>query len=263
MSIRPLDEWFLADDDPRLAEAPAQVVCFAHAGGDPVSFVRWQRQFGDAAQLLAVVPPGRGHRSGQPAAADVTELADRAAAAIALLPNRRTILFGHSLGGLIAFEVARRLRDRPDLTDLIASGCSAPSRMPSARVVRVARLEGREFAEAVAFFGGLPPEVVAAEELHELLLPRLIADFRMVASFRYRPEPPLQIPVHLVNGVDDQHIGEDALNGWEVESAMPVRRYAGTGGHFYFEPDPSFLLGLIHQVATVPSAAAWQHVELI
>lgn len=259
MPIRPISEWFLADDDPRFGDAPVQVVCFPHAGGDPVSFVRWQRQFGEAAQLLGVTTPGWVRST----VADLAALADRAAEAVRSLPSRTTILFGHSFGGLIAFEVARRLRARTELTDLIASGCSAPCRMPSARVVRVAQLKGREFAEGVAFFGGLPPEVVAAEELYELLLPRLIADFRMVASFCYRSEPPLQIPVHLVNGVDDPHIRGDALIGWEAESVMPMQQRVTAGGHFYFEPDPSFLLGLIHQVVATRSDASSQHVELI
>lgn len=263
MAIRPYADWFLAEDDPQLAAAPVQVVCFAHAGGDPVGFLRWQRQLAGVAQLFGVIPPGRGHRSGEAPVADLAELADRAAAAVTRLPGRRTLLFGHSLGGLAAFQVARRLRGRAELTDLIASGCSAPCRMPTARVVQTAKLEGRAFAEAVAFFGGLPPEVVAAEELHELLLPRLIADFRMVAGFRHQVEPPLQIPVHLVNGVDDPHVQGAALEGWEAETVLPVQRHLTDGGHFYFESDPSFLVDLLRRVAVTPPAAAWQHVELI
>jgi surfactin synthase thioesterase subunit len=263
MAFRPVDDWFLADDDPDVASTPVRVICFPHAGGDPVSFLRWQRHLADVAQLLAVIPPGRGHRAGQPAVADLAELADRAAAAIAALPERRTVLFGHSLGGLTAFEIARRLRNHAGLTDLIASGCSAPSRMPTARVVEAARLEGREFAEAVAFFGGLPPEVVAAEELHDLLLPRLMADFRMVASYRYYAEPPLQIPVHLINGIDDPHVQGAAFTGWEAESVLPSERHSTAGGHFYFEPDPSFLVSLLRRVAVMPPAEVSQHVELI
>jgi surfactin synthase thioesterase subunit len=253
----------VAEDDPQLADAPAQVFCFAHAGGDPVSFLRWQRQLAGAAQLFGVIPPGRGHRFGQPAVAGLTELAELAAAAIAALPPRRTVLFGHSLGGLAAFEVARRLRGQTELAGLIASGCSAPSRMPSDRVVQTARLDGREFAEAVAFFGGLPPEVVAAEELHELLLPRLIADFRMVAGFRYQVEPPLHIPVYLVNGMQDPHVHGAALEDWDAETVLPVERHSTVGGHFYFDPDPGFLLELMRRAAAAPSAAAHQHVELI
>lgn len=259
MPIRPVSEWFLAEDDPRFADAPVRIVCFPHAGGDPVGFVRWQRQFGEAAQLLGVTTPGWLRST----AADVAELVERAAEAVGSLPPRPTILFGHSLGGLLAFEVARRLRGRPEITDLVASGCAAPCRMPSARVVRVAQLEGREFAEEVAFFGGLPPEVVAAEELYELLLPRLIADFRMVASYRYRSEPPLRIPVHLVNGVDDPHVRGDALTGWEAESVMPVQQQVTAGGHFYFEPDPTFLLGLMQHIAATRSEASSPHIELI
>ena len=124
------------------------------------------------------------------------EFADGAAAAIAAQADRRTILFGHSLGAMIAFEVARRLREVSVVTDLVASGCAAPALLPTPRVVKTARLTGREFVDAVAFFGGLPSELVMSEELSALLLPSLMADFQFVARYHYRPADPLAVRVH-------------------------------------------------------------------
>lgn len=251
-------EWFLRRDG-----APpwaARVYCFPHAGGNARTFLDWQPALADDAEIVAVCTPGRASRAGEPLP-PFDELAAGAAAAIAAAAAgdpRPIFLFGHSLGGLVAFEVARRLRGLPTLRHLVASGISAPSLLPSPRVRQLAALEGREFAEALGFFGGLPPEVVADEELHDVLLPGVIADFRFAAGYVYRPAPPLEIDVTLVNGRQDPHVGEEQLAPWRQECRrVPSYRWSA-GGHFYFDDDPSLLHDLLVEVIR-----ADQHVELI
>lgn len=168
----------------------ARVYCFPHAGGNPRSFLGWQSDLAGVAEIAGLCPPGRGNRYREPALTDVAELADAVAHEISATADRPFVLFGHSFGAVLAFEVARRIGHLPDFRHLVASGCSAPSLLPTRRVVEAARLEGREFTEAVGFFGGLPPEVMADESLQELLLPNLRADFRMVAGYAYRPAAP-------------------------------------------------------------------------
>lgn len=234
-------------------EPPVRVYCFPHAGGNPRSFLAWQQDLGTTARIVAVCPPGRAHRFREPAAESVTELADGAAEAIIRAegpggpagPQGPFLLFGHSFGAVVAFEVARRLRGVPGLRHLVASGCSAPSLLPTRRVVETARLDGRAFTEAVGFFGGLPPEVVADEALAELLLPNLRADFRMVAHYEYREDAPLTVPVTLVNGVDDPHVKEAGLEPWTRECTGEPALHWAAGGHFYFQDDPGALTGIL------------------
>jgi medium-chain acyl-[acyl-carrier-protein] hydrolase len=255
---RTVPRWFPAD--PTTDTAPVRVFCFAHAGGNPRTFLRWQPELADAATLVPVVPPGRGPRPQETGVADVEAYADGAASAIARVIDRPTILFGHSLGALVAFEVARRLRDLPLVTDVVASGCAAPAVLPSQRVRAAARLDGQAFAEAVAFFGGLPREVLDDEELRELVLPPLVADFRLVAGYRYRPGPPLNAALHLVNGADDPHVLAHTLEPWSAEVRTAPHRLRAGGGHFYFEQDASVLVGLLRHLAL---AAVERHTEII
>jgi surfactin synthase thioesterase subunit len=265
-----INDWFVATD--AADRAPALVVCFPHAGGGTRTFLAWQEALAGDARILAVCRPGREHRSREPHP-HVEELIEGAAAAVRALAAtdpRPIYLFGHSLGALVAFEVAHRLAGSggwagpggPDVPHpprhLVVSGCSAPSLLPSARVRAIAGLEGRAFAEAVGFFGGLAPEVIADDDLLELLLPGLIADFRMAVGYRYRRRPPLPVELTLINGTGDPHVTPAAIEAWRDEVAgAPGYRWA-EGGHFYFERDPTPVVDLLRTLV-----AADQHVELI
>jgi surfactin synthase thioesterase subunit len=235
------------------------VFCFAHAGGDAGAFLDWQPRLGADAELVAVRAAGGPHRGGT--APSIDEFADGAAAAISAAArddDRPIYLFGHSLGALIAFEVARRLADLPALRRLVASGCSAPPLMPSKRLMEVAKLEGKALAEAIGFLGGLPLEVLADEELRDLLLPRLMADMRMAVGYRFRPAPPLTVGISLINGRDDPHVGIGVLRAWADVCSTPPAYHWADGGHFYFERQPAAVVEVLRD-----AVRADQHVELI
>ncbi|WP_211232254.1 thioesterase II family protein [Embleya scabrispora] len=253
--------WFVSRTDAD-AHIP-RIYCFAHAGGDSRSFLAWQDELGDEAELVAVCPPGRAHRAREPRPT-LAEFAQGAAAAIAVGGSGTehgppVYLFGHSLGSLVAFETARRLRELPALRRLFVSGVSAPSLAPSQRVCDLAALEGREFAEALRFFEGLPPEVLAHEDLLDLLLPGVIADFRMAAGYRYRPAPPLTVGVTLIAGRDDAYLDADKLALWDRECVTSPACHWVDGGHFHFrDKGPSAVIDLL-----LAAVRTDQHIEVI
>ncbi|MFL6145444.1 MAG: thioesterase II family protein [Labedaea sp.] len=227
------------------------IFCFPYAGGNPRMFDDWRRPLAGAAELVAM--PVRG--------ASIDEVIEAATATIgsAMADDPRPVyLFGHSLGALVAFEVARRLDAQPALRHLVASGLAAPSLLPSERVRELVRLDGREFAEALGFFGGLPPEVIADEDVLELLLPGMLADFRLAAGYRYRPAEPLAVDVSLINGRDDPHVGPAQLKAWSRECRRPAVRHWADGGHFYFDKDPTVVIEILGALV-----GAENHVELI
>jgi surfactin synthase thioesterase subunit len=237
-----------------------RVFCFPHAGGSPRAFLDWQTELGEDAEILAVCRPGREHRAAEPAPT-ITQYVDGAAAAITAVTEadgRPFYLFGHSLGALVAFEVARRLSGRAALRHFVASGCSAPSLLPSQRVKDIAKLTGQDFAEAIGFFGGLPREVIADPEVRDLLLPGLIADFQLAVGYRYQPGPRLGVPATLIAGRDDPHVKAAQLEPWNSEFRWPPDRHWAEGGHFYFEQRPALAAGLLRSLVQ-----ADQHVELI
>jgi len=256
-------DWFISRPVAGRGAAPdlPRIFCFPHAGGSPRLFLDWQPGLGGDAEIVAVCRPGREHRAAEPAPS-IGELIAGAATAITAVSEadgRPFYLFGHSLGALVAFEVCRRLAAGATAPrHFVASGCSAPSLLPSQRVKQIATLTGAEFAEAIGFFGGLAPEVIADAELRDLLLPGLIADFHMAVGYRYRPGPPLAVPATLVVGRDDPHVKAAQIAPWAGEFTWPPDEHIVGGGHFYFDPDPAAVTALLRS-----RVAADQHVELI
>jgi surfactin synthase thioesterase subunit len=251
-------DWFVSANPGR--EGSPRVFCFPHAGGSPRAFLDWQAGFGDDAEIVGICRPGREHRAAEPAPT-ITELIDGTVAAIAAITaadGRPCYLFGHSLGALVAFEVSRRLSGLATPRHFVASGCSAPSLLPSQRVRQIATLTGADFAEAIAFFGGLDPAVIADAEVRDLLLPGLIADFRMAVGYCYRPGPPLAMPATVVVGCDDPHVGPEQAAPWDREFTWPPEHRWVDGGHFYFDPDPGTVISVLRSLVL-----ADDHVELI
>jgi surfactin synthase thioesterase subunit len=251
-------EWFVSGGG--AAPWSTRIFCFPHAGGSPRTFLDWQSELGEDAEILAVCRPGREHRAAEPAPT-IEEFVDGAAGAIAAVTGtdgRPFYLFGHSLGALVAFEVCRKLSGLAELRRFIASGISAPSLLPSQRVKDIAKLSGFAFAEAIGFFGGLPAEVIADSEVRELLLPGLIADFHMAVGYRYEPGPRLEVPAVIVVGRDDPHVGAAEIEPWCEEFTSPPERHLVDGGHFYFEPRPTAIIDILRSLV-----GADQHVELI
>jgi surfactin synthase thioesterase subunit len=98
--------------------------------------------------------------------------------------------------------------------------------------------------------------VVANDDLRDLLLPGVQADFRLVASYRYVAAAPLPVGITLVNGEDDAHIGPTALDGWADETTVGVARHWSPGGHFYFEDHPHAIANVLREVLTTTSGHA-------
>ncbi|MEO6700157.1 MAG: alpha/beta fold hydrolase, partial [Jatrophihabitantaceae bacterium] len=228
-------EWLRSS--PGQPPAPVRIVCFAHAGGNASSFLQWQPALAGEAELIAVCPPGKAQRAREPRLDLAALLAGAAGALVdSIATDRRPVyLFGHSFGALAAFEVARRLTGQPELRHLVLSGLGAPSLLPTPRVRKLAGLDPAEFADELAFFGGVPPEVLAEQELREFLLPGVQADFKQAAEYRYYPADRLRLDASLINGRQDPHVSGGQLAGWRDEFVEPPAEHWADGGHFYFE----------------------------
>lgn len=228
MSARTTGRWFV---NGMARPGRQRLFCFPHGGGSAAEFVRWARHLPDV-ELSAVQLPGRGTRLAEPVLTRMDELVD---AVVAVMPTGAPYsVFGHSLGGLVAYEVTRALRRAgrrlPD--HLIVSGYPAPSLPRGAAHVHTLP-DDELLAEIGRRHDGLPAEVLADPELTTLVARYLRADYEVLETYEWRAEDPLPVPVTVFGGRDDE-IGDDALRAWRrhVEDEITVRVFPG--GHFYF-----------------------------
>lgn len=213
--------------------AAARVVCLPRAGGSARDFDSWRAGLGEQVELCAAQLPGRLDRFREPALDDLGIMAAQVAAAIQQLNRLPYLLFGDCMGALVAFETARVLR---------AAGAGLPGALvvasyPAPDGIRTERsyhdAPPAEFRQRLRDVGGLPPSALADDELFDLLLPTLRADFAAFERYRYRPEPPLELDIHAMAGAQDPFVAVEVLESWRDHTSREFSLSAFPGGHFF------------------------------
>lgn len=232
--------------------AEVRLFCLPYAGGAAGVFHGWPAAAPAALQVCAVELPGRGRRLAEPPYLSLAPLVRALADALEPALDRPYALFGHSMGGLLAFELVRVLRRRgkPLPVRLFVSAIASPgtpSGRPSVHVAGDAdiRAELREL-------GGTPPELLDDDELMTLMLPVLRADFSVVETYEYRDEPPLPVPITVFGATADPVARPAVLAGWRRQSSRETRTRIFPGDHFFLHRMVPELVGEI--VADLGSA---------
>ncbi|MBO3747482.1 thioesterase [Streptosporangiaceae bacterium NEAU-GS5] len=235
-------------------QADLTLYCLPFAGGTAAFFRPWANLLPPWVDLCAVQPPGRQDRWQEAPhvalAPFVAELADRLATD---LSGRPYALFGHSLGGLLAFETARELRRRglPQAELLGVSARGAPH-LPAPRD-RLHLLPDEGLAAALVAIGGIPEEIRRESDLLAFLLPTVRADLTLSETYQYQEEPPLACPLSVFGGDADPLAAPDALHQWRRHSDGPVQIHLYPGHHFYIS---DFLTAVVGALATDLSGTA-------
>jgi medium-chain acyl-[acyl-carrier-protein] hydrolase len=196
-------------------------------------FREWPRNLPDDVEVCSLELPGRDTLISRPAIRHLPELVDHLSGGFAALTSLPYVLFGHSLGALIAFELARRLRrDRLPLPEaLCVSGHRAPHLPDPRRPLHA--LPDPQFAAELDRLQGTPPEVLAHRELMDLFLPLLRADFTLAETYRYTPERPLPMPLLAWGGADDAEVSREEVAAWEQHTSVFFRLRLLPGSHFF------------------------------
>jgi medium-chain acyl-[acyl-carrier-protein] hydrolase len=234
---------------PELGRRPAgglRLFCFPYAGGG-ASFVRsWARALPQEVSLCPVYLPGRELRLKEPLFTALPPLTK--AIASALLPYLREpfAFFGHSMGALLAFELARLLRSERGIepVSLFVSGCAAP---------QVARREESwtfnlpepEFVDRLRRLNGTPQQVLDHPDLMHLMIPILRADFEISETYSYVPGDPLTCPLRVYGGLRDPDVSPEDLELWRTHSSASFSLRMFPGDHFFIHSNHSLLLAEI------------------
>lgn len=226
-----------------------RLFCLPYAGGAAQLFHGWSRYDPGAFEFRPVELPGRGSRYCEAPCQGIEELVTLVAAELApeLSSGVPFALFGHSMGALIAYELARCLRDRGEIqpSHLFVSGSCAPHRRPERRRWYDAPLPA--FLEELRLLNGSSPAALDNAELVAAVLPYLRADFRMVQCYDWRPGVPLDVPVTAFIGQDDRDVGGAAW-AWKAMTTAPFSCHVLAGDHFFLREQTPALVRCMAEV---------------
>jgi medium-chain acyl-[acyl-carrier-protein] hydrolase len=239
-----------------LAKAPREnarvrVFCFPYAGADTSVFGRWAREAQGDLEICAVELPGRGRRTSDPVPATLDDVVNETASGLAPLLDRPFALFGYSLGALIGFELVRALRKSglPAPVHLFVAAREAPSTpltasRPRHDLPQPALLEGLR-----TFYGrGIDPVILAEPDLMAMFVPRIRADLRLLESYRYRPDAPIDCPITVLVGGNDPSVKVPNLQDWhrETSASCQVRTFPGRL-HFFLAEEHAAIKALVEE----------------
>ncbi|MGW4714321.1 thioesterase domain-containing protein [Nocardia sp. NPDC004260] len=216
-----------------------RLFCWPFAGGKAAAYTPWRRQLPDWVELCVLELPARQRHLAQTPIRRFTDLVESALTAVLPLTDLPFAFFGHSLGALAAYEVARRLPEGIAPRALFLGGAVAPH-LP--RPGRLSELPDHEFVAAVGHYGGIPPEVRETPEVMALFLPALRSDFEIFDDYRFTPAAAPSCPAHLFGGRDDRQVATSQLEAWR--DVLPGLRSTELlpGGHFFLVEQRAALL---------------------
>jgi medium-chain acyl-[acyl-carrier-protein] hydrolase len=221
----------------------ARLLCLPFAGGSAGAFRGWSEEL--ARPHVDVCPfelPGHGVLFGEPPKRDVTSILDGLTDALSLLPEPELpiIVFGHSVGGRLGFSFAQR---DPRVCLLIAAAARAPHLPTKIR----SSLSTEQLMADLRRLGGTPPEVLADEELMDMFLPILRADFQINEESMASPDAKIDVPIIALAALDDEEVPIEQIRPWSTHAKGERFRLVEypDGGHFFMTSRRANVLDVI------------------
>jgi len=239
--------WFQGDHG--AGQVRLRMFCFPYAGGAAVVYRNWRKFLPATVQVIPVELPGRGARLKETPFLSLPALIEDLSEVILPLLDAPFVFFGHSMGAVIAFELARCLRRKYDREPqaVFVSGRRAPQ-VPDNNPVSY-NLPEKEFIEELSGLEGTPKEVLEDAELMEMMIPLLRADFQLIQTYNYVADVPLQCPITAYGGLQDYHVPRDVLLPWKELTSSRFALHMLPGDHFFLRSHQTLLLELLTQGA--------------
>ena len=185
----------------------------------------------------------------EPPFSQLSPLIEALAQALLPLLDKPFAFFGHSLGSLVSFELARQLRAKHQARParLFVSAGPAPQIPHPGHPIH--NLPDKEFSAELRRLNGTPRELLNDKELMDIVLPSLRADFALYESYQYSSAPPLNCPISTYGGLSDDQVKHDDLEAWRDQTSVSFSIRMFPGDHFFLKTTQSLLLrALYHEL---------------
>ena len=229
--------------------------CIPHAGGNAAYYTGFGCSFPPSVKVMPLELPGRGRRMREPLLTDLDAMSRDLFAR--MQPTAQTVpyaIFGHSMGGLLAFLCARLAQSQalPLPRALFISSSAAPDCARTRLSRTLSQLPHGALWDHVVAMGGIPPCLSASPDFCRYIEPVLRADFMALETWIPAPCPPLPLPIHVCLGSADIVTRAEAAH-WEALSDKSCTVHTFSGGHFYLQDNwrelASRLAQALHQAA--------------
>jgi medium-chain acyl-[acyl-carrier-protein] hydrolase len=229
----------------RSVEGAVRLFCFPFAGGGASTFRGWERDLPPGVDVFAAQYPGHETRLAEAPFRRLAPLLEALDDAMRPLLDRPFALFGHSMGALIAFELARKLRreGRTQPKHPFVSGRRAPH--VAASRPNVHDRPDEELIAELQHISAIPPEVLQHRELMDLLLPMLRADFEVVETHQHIDEEPLAIPITAFTGRRDAVVSVEQITEWRKHTSGAFALHEIDGDHLFVRGERAALLRVL------------------
>jgi medium-chain acyl-[acyl-carrier-protein] hydrolase len=229
--------------------AGVRLFCFPYAGGSEAIFRTWQQNLPETIEVVPIQLPGRTARIKEPPLTRLAPLVQALSQSLRPEMDLPFAFFGHSMGGLIAFELARQLRrdGGPLPVHLFISAKCCPKQVDD---LYTGEIPDKELIQILRRYEGTPREVLENAELMQLLLPVIRADMELCSTYVCNPEPPLPSPITAFGGLEDHVSGRPCLEGWRNYTSGQFALRMFPGGHLFLKTcERSILEAIFREVA--------------
>jgi len=214
--------------------ANMRLFCFPYAGGGAHIYREWLDSLPVSIEVCPIQLPGRGARMMEEPFTQMSSLVQAISEALLPYLDKPFACFGHSMGALVSFEFARRLRSQngPKPIHLFVSGCFAPD-IPDSDPLH--NLPDSELLAELHRLNGMPKEAQENAELMRLMLPTLRADCTVTETYTHIKEPPLDCPISAFGGLQDQMVSRHDLEAWRKHTTASFSLRMFPGDHFFLQ----------------------------
>ena len=224
-------------------DARVRVFCFPNAGGGAAPFRKWVQGVTPDLEICPIQLPGRENRLRERAYTELSPLIDKLVDVLQPFLDVPFAFFGHSMGGLISFELARRLRKegRDGPIHIFVAAVLPPEQLE--KVPPIYQLPDDAFIETLRTrYAGLAEPFLENSELLNIYLPVLRADLTLLDTYTYRADEPLECPISAFGGMQDWVVTQEDVAAWRAHTRGPFKMRMFPGGHFFINESRMFLL---------------------